>query len=201
MNKLLDLVKTKVGCGYVWGSQGEILTTERLQRFKNEFGAQHYDLSDGTKASKWVGKQVFDCSGLIVWALRTLQCIPETADATAQDILKTYCTPIGYQELQPGDLLFKRDDDGDIIHVGVFVGDGKTIEAKSTALGVVQGALTDFNIYARLKFNLADYNSIVRALLRSGAIVDPNYWELNLVPGKMVKADYVIKVLKVLLKL
>ncbi|HEX9061110.1 MAG TPA: peptidoglycan endopeptidase, partial [Clostridia bacterium] len=80
MNKLLALARTKLGCGYVWGCQGEILTPQLLNTLKNKYGAQHYELGNGVSASKWVGSQVFDCSGLIVWCLNELGFIAAGQD-------------------------------------------------------------------------------------------------------------------------
>lgn len=196
MNKLLELVKNKIGCGYVWGSQGETLTPEVLQNFIDNFGKEHYILSDGTRADKWLGKQCFDCSGLIVWALTKLGLF--SGDATASDLFYNYCTPIGFQECKPGDLVFRRNAAGDIVHVGVYAGNGDTIEAKGTAAGVVKGRAIDFNMFGKLKFNLEAHSPMVQALLDKKAIKDPEYWDNNLREGGTLKADYVIIVLKAL---
>lgn len=64
---MLEMCLPKVGCGYVWGSQGEMCTREFLNKMINTFGTKHYYF-EGFSAEKWLGKQVFDCSGLIVWA-------------------------------------------------------------------------------------------------------------------------------------
>lgn len=197
MNKLLELVRTKVGCGYVWGSQGETLTPQKLKEFINDFGKEYYVLSDGTRADKWLGKQCFDCSGLVVWALNNLGCtIPDT---TADGLFYSYCIPLGFQEMRPGDLVFRRNAAGDIVHVGVYSGDGNTIEAKGTAAGVVQGRAIDFNMFGRLKFDLEVIPTVMDKLIEKGIISSPDYWKQNLIPGGTVKADYVIIILKKLL--
>jgi cell wall-associated NlpC family hydrolase len=198
MNKLLELVKPKLGCGYVWGTQGEVLTPGLLARLKVDFGTEHYDLADGTKASKWLSQQVFDCSGLIVWALRSLNLVVHNFDATAADLFGM-CTPIGMQELRPGDLVFKQSG-SNMVHVGVYLSDGHTIEAQGTALGVIVGSVSSFNMYGRLNFKLEDStNPITKALLAKRVIKDPQYWDDHLVPGGMIKAEYAIIVLKGLL--
>jgi cell wall-associated NlpC family hydrolase len=198
MNKLLELVKPKLGCGYVWGTQGEVLTPGLLARLKHDFGTEHYDLADGTKASKWMNQQVFDCSGLIVWALRKLQLVVPDFDATAAELFGM-CTPIGLQEIRPGDLVFRKTNSA-IVHVGVYLADGHTIEAQGTALGVVIGDAASFNMFGRLNFNLETAtNPITKGLLARQAIKDPQYWDDHLVPGGLIKAEYVIIVLKKLL--
>lgn len=46
-----------------------------------------------------------------------------------------------YEDLQPGDLIFfsYEETDGylDISHVGIYVGNGKMVDARGTAYGVV----------------------------------------------------------------
>jgi cell wall-associated NlpC family hydrolase len=199
MNKLLELVKEKLGCGYVWGSQGETLTPQLLKQFMNDLGKEHYVLSDGTRADKWLGKQCFDCSGLVVWALIKLGMISSDSDYSAGMLFYSLCTPIEFQEMKPGDLVFRKNAAGEIVHVGIYAGNGDTIEAKGTAFGVVKGRAIDFNMFGKLKFDLNSYGDVVQGLINKGAIKDPAYWENNLVPGGTVKADYVIIVLKKLL--
>jgi hypothetical protein len=150
MNRLLNLAKTKLGCGYVWGSQGEILTPENLKWFKKLFGAEHYDLANNVSASKWIGKQVFDCSGLIVFCLRELGLISKNADYTAGG-LYALSTPISKSELKEGDLVFIGNTKS-FSHVGIYAGNNQTVEAMGTAKGVVMGNANRFNIYGRLKY-------------------------------------------------
>lgn len=199
MNKLLELVKPKLGCGYVWATQGETLTTGLLKRLKTDFGADHYENKDGANADKWIGHQVFDCSGLIVWALRELHLVAPSFDATALDLF-SMCLPIGAQELRPGDLVFNKEGNS-IVHVGVYNIDGTTIEAKGTKLGVIVGSVSNFNMYGRLNFKLDTYNQITAELLRLKFIKDPCYWDTNLEPGKTIKSEYAVIVLKQLLNI
>jgi cell wall-associated NlpC family hydrolase len=71
----VSLVESKVGCGYVWGGQGEILTKQRLNELINAYGRSHYIKAGEYDASTWIGRQVFDCSGLVVWALQQMGLI------------------------------------------------------------------------------------------------------------------------------
>jgi cell wall-associated NlpC family hydrolase len=199
MSKLVDLVLPKVGCGYVWGSQGEVLTQATLRTFKTRFGAKHYDLPGGVSASKWIGKQVFDCSGLIVWALQRLGLFRSGDDASAGDLYYNWCNPVDKSSLRPGDLVFRKTGN-DIVHVGVYYSDGTVIEAKSTNAGVVLGDVDSFNLYGRMRLiSEPALNPIVQKLVDKKVIKDPTYWENNLVAGKTVKADYALIVFKALL--
>lgn len=205
MNMLVEIVKTKVGCGYVWATDGEILTPELLIKLKGAFGRRYYDLNDTTKAEKWLGKQVFDCSGLIIYSLRQLGFIRSYSDFTAGDLFNLHCTHIAFKEsLKPGDLLFKKNMEG-IYHVGVYIGDNKIIEAHSTQEGVIlTEGIQGFNLFGRLKYDLdipdVNINETIDSLLRKRLLKSPEYWKENLIPGGMVKSDYVIKLLDSIVK-
>lgn len=153
MNRLLKFAESKIGSGYVWGTQGEILTPELLQKLIKTYGRQNYYFSN-TNAEKWMGKQCFDCSGLVVAGLRALKCIPPTADYSC-DGLYRLCTPIAKKDLKPGDLLFIGTPQ-DWTHVGIYAGNGETVEAMSTSKGVVRGTASRYNGYARLKYDLEE---------------------------------------------
>lgn len=88
-----------------------------------------------------------DCSSLVQWAYHELGVsVPGTAASQAK-----YCAENGYavskSDLQPGDLVFwslKRDGQWiqpdrymQVSHVGIYAGDGKVIEASSSAGEVV----------------------------------------------------------------
>lgn len=148
VDKFLSLVKSKLGCGYVWGApktfdKPEIITAGILEQYKRTFGASHY-----TTADKWIGKEGFDCSGLIVWALADMGL--NNKDYTALGLYSYMCNPISKGELQPGDLCFRKSSTID--HVAVYVGNGRVIHARGSFYGVVETALFDsFNLFGRLK--------------------------------------------------
>jgi hypothetical protein len=138
---LLEMCLSKVGCGYVWGAQGEILTRDVLNRLIQLHGRQKYYFS-GYSAEKWLGKQVFDCSGLIVWAANKLGIFQ--ADYTAAG-LYNLCQPV--QSPEAGDLCFNAD----LTHVGIYAGNGRYLHAKGTKDGVVITDKYTFTKFGRLK--------------------------------------------------
>ena len=89
------------------------------------------------------GPYKFDCSGLVYWAINEVD--PElgsimytNAAGQAKWCIKNG-KAVGRSELQPGDLVFWQNlscpDCGrwnEIHHVGIYIGDGKTIEASSS---------------------------------------------------------------------
>ena len=159
LEKFLEMAKTKIGCGYVYGSQGQTMTAALLSTLVRSFGKSHFEFKDsaGTvDAKKWLGQQCFDCSGFIVWLLQQLGLLNKDQDYTAAALYSNLCTPITKAQLVPGDLVFIKDSSGIINHVGIYFGNGKTIEAIGTRKGVVQGDSARFNVYGRLKFFKAE---------------------------------------------
>jgi len=151
MSKFIDLVKSKIGCGYVLGSQGEVMTQKLLDSLAHWNTAKNNAI-----AKKWIGKQCFDCSGLIVWSLQQLGFITKAEDYTADTLFYKECTLITKDELKENDLVFIKTKNSGITHVGVYIGNGQVVEAKGTPYGVVKSTLfkTDFNTFGRLKFDL-----------------------------------------------
>jgi len=149
VREFLDLIISKIGCGYVWGSQGEILTKELLNKLIGIHGKSHYYFANFS-VEKWIGFQVFDCSGLQVWALQQLGILNNSQDYTASGLYYNLCNPIKKEELKAGDLVFSGDSN--ITHVGVYISNNKIIHARGSFYGVVETALFDsFNKFGRLK--------------------------------------------------
>ena len=146
--KFLELIRSKLGCGYVYGAQGEVMTKSLLDTLIKRFGRSHYYF-DGYSAEKWLGKECYDCSGLIVWALEQLGLI--RTDLTA-DGLYQLCEPVQKSKLEVGDLVFYQNSNGYKTHVGVYIGNGRVIHARGTAYGVVETELfASFTVFGRLK--------------------------------------------------
>lgn len=167
---LLEMCLSKVGCGYVYGAQGEILTSGLLDKLVQLHGRQKYYFA-GYSAEKWLGKQVFDCSGLIVWAANKLGIFH--GDYTAAG-LYNLCKPV--QSPEPGDLCFNAD----LTHVGIYAGNNQYLHAKGTKDGVVITDKYTFVKFGRLKgvSNVAtDWNTKNKEFIRYvqkviGATVD-----------------------------
>jgi hypothetical protein len=150
--ELLKLLESKIGCGYVWGAEGEILTQEGLAALKKQFGASHYDFvdDDGTRvlASKWIGKQVFDCSGFINWGLIQVGIAPKGYRTTHSTTFNDWCIEIKKSEILPGDIAMNST------HIAMISDPDKdqTIEAMGTRYGVVHGKIGNrFTKFGRLK--------------------------------------------------
>jgi cell wall-associated NlpC family hydrolase len=84
-------------------------------------------------------KTGFDCSGLMQYAYGRVGIhIPRVAAEQFQ-----VGTPVGLHQLREGDLVFFKESDGYIHHVGMYVGDGRFIQAPQTGENVDYGNLRD----------------------------------------------------------
>ncbi len=86
------------------------------------------------------GPNSFDCSGLIVFVFRQYgKSFPHSAAGQYNSTAR-----IDPGQIKPGDLVFKRNtgDRVGITHVGLYIGNGKVVEARGKKYGVV---ITDYN--------------------------------------------------------
>lgn len=143
--------------GYIWGTAG-ILWTESRQKQKvdymiGKYGADWKKNGDAKKdnyyfaalyGSKWVGHTVADCSGLFAWAFKKLG---GAIYHGSNSIYDRYCTTKGKltdalkKTLLPGTAVFTGDESAHG-HIGLYVGNGKVIEASGTQAGVCTSNIT-----------------------------------------------------------
>ena len=133
--------------GYIWGGTGQI-HTQRAQDSATRAQTIRY-------GQQWVGRRVADCSGLFWWAYKQLGGYMYHGSNT---MWRKYAAAKGAlqggkrtdgQPLKPGTAVFLTKG-SDRHHVGLYVGDGKVIEAKGTAYGVVESKITRWNEWAEL---------------------------------------------------
>ena len=129
--------------GYIWGAAGGIWTQKQ-----QDTATRPQTIAYG---SKWVGKHVADCSGLFSWAFKALG---EYIAHGSNSIWKSYCTEQGTitkgMQLKPGTAVFKTQGE-DRYHIGLFIGNNRVIEAKSTEKGVTTSRLSAWNEWGVLK--------------------------------------------------
>lgn len=127
--------------GYILNTAGEQWTQAKQNATKitsaKEYGQQ------------WVGHMVSDCSGLFYWAFKQLGGYMYHGSNTMWD---KYCTAQGKlnngkrtdgKELKPGTAVFVLKGSSDRSHVGLYIGNGKVIEASGTKVGVVTTDITN----------------------------------------------------------
>ncbi len=81
-----------------------------------------------------------DCSGFVQQIYKQYgYSLPRVAEDQSQ-----YGTKIPVEDAQPGDLIFYAKE-GYVYHVVMYAGDGRTIEAASTKLGIIEGKVNTKN--------------------------------------------------------
>ncbi|MDV3425896.1 MAG: NlpC/P60 family protein [Bacillota bacterium] len=110
-----------LGCPYVWGATGQVLTRSMLNWAKAQ---GHYSPFQ----EQFVGKsQAFDCSGLVVYVYAHFGVSMQRT--TYYQVNQGRYIPKG--SLQAGDLIFFGSS-RNVYHVGIYIGDGLMIEAPYT---------------------------------------------------------------------
>ena len=139
--------------GYIYGQWGAVWTYAKQNAATREMTVKY--------GSKWVGKKVTDCSGLI---RRALYNLGESIVHHARYQYTEYCGPKGKlvnglredgTRPLPGSAVFLQGKEKAIHHVGVYVGCDTCIEAKGTVYGVVTSHLNHWDHWGQL--TMVDY--------------------------------------------
>lgn len=144
--------------GYIWGTAG-VEWTQSKQNQKVNYMVSKYGnnwqknadakndtyYSAAVYGSKWIGHIVADCSGLFAWAFKQLG---GSIAHGSNSIYDRYCTSKKgkltdalKKELLPGTAVFTGDASKHG-HIGLYVGNGKVIEASGTQAGVCVSNIT-----------------------------------------------------------
>lgn len=159
---LLDYAKAQLGNPYWFGCFGQV-ASEALYKSKKAQYPKYYTAKD---FSLHYGKRVHDCAGLIkgaLWSESTTSAPKYNKDqdysANMFYIKATKKGPISTMPDKKGILVFKGTE-RQKNHIGVYIGNGKVIEAKGHAYGVVESDLnSSWKFWGQC--NLFDYGSAV----------------------------------------
>lgn len=137
--------------------------------------------------SKWIGRMVTDCSGLLRWALKQLG---ENIVHHARYQYTDYSSPKGKLHdgrredgtlPLPGTAVFLQGKESKIHHVGVYIGGDTVIEAKGTIYGVTTSHLAHWDHWGELK--MVDYTN---AAALEPAAPEPDTDDAE--PGTVIRA-------------
>lgn len=146
----LDLVKwsefaADKGWGYVWGTYGTVLSPSFLEskiiQYPDEVGGKEDFIRE-----HWLGKRTADCVGLIKgysWydvAGQTTILVSNGMPDIGADTMYENATEKGTIDTIPeipGLAVWKEG------HIGVYIGDGKVVEAYGTTTGVIRSELAN----------------------------------------------------------
>lgn len=123
--------------GSIDGTDGQFWTEEKQAETKEGSPEKKF-------GERWIGKHVADDIGLVRYALVTLGDNSLAKGIEAEDVWEKLCENKGslpYDELKPGSIVFKKKGE-EFAHIGVYVGSGKVIEAKSVKMGVGMSSVT-----------------------------------------------------------
>ena len=139
---LVEYVKAKVGCYYWFGTFGQMASNALYKAKKSQY-PKYYTATDFNTQIK-NPKQVFDCAGLIkayLWTDSIDDVTPTYKSSQDYGATAFYnrCTKKGkissFDHVK-GRLVFKGAN-SKMTHVGVYIGDGKIVEAKGHKYGVI----------------------------------------------------------------
>ena len=136
--------------GYIWDGRGQIWTQAMQDKATRAMTVQY--------GQKWVGRRVADCSGLFVWAYDQLGLdIFHGSNTIFNKHTATTGMLYGEVEILPGTAVFQTTN-GRRTHIGLYVGDGKVIEAHGTRSGVIESDLSDWDEWGTL--SAVDYSGV-----------------------------------------
>jgi len=153
------------GWGYIYGTWGVLWTAERQALATRDMTVKY--------GSRWIGRMVTDCSGLLRWALYQLgENIAHHARYQYTDWSRNKGRLVNGRREDgslplPGTAVFLQGSQEHIHHVGVYIGDGFCIEAKGTLYGVVTSQLNHWDHWGELK--MVDYTDA--AELENGELI------------------------------
>lgn len=146
--------------GYVLGAWHtmwtQALQNQKVQYMVNKYGSNWKTTGKGDKqyynalnCGKWIGHWVTDCSGLFYWAFKELGGYMYHGSNT---MWNKYCESKGKlingkrddgKELKPGSAVFVCKDGSNRSHVGLYIGNGKVIEASGQSTGVIYSEVSN----------------------------------------------------------
>ncbi|MGL5459831.1 MAG: transglycosylase SLT domain-containing protein, partial [Cetobacterium sp.] len=140
--QFIDICLSQKGNGYKLGAMGEHCSSSSvLHSLAKSYG--------GRVNIAWVGKTIFDCSGIILWAMWQMGQTSKPVRTSDMGIVNSYCTRISESELRPGDLLVQPG-----VHIAVYLNNGNTIEAANPDRGVITGKKDHrYTLFARIKWS------------------------------------------------
>lgn len=147
VQELIEFCKGKLGIPYIYGAKGELMTVEKINALRNQYGSNAVWWSDSEKA----GKVCVDCSGLISWytgIIRGSYQYKITAEKVLPISQRTN-NHIGWAVWMQG-------------HIGIYLGNDKYIAADGSRYGVRIADLSQNKFTHLLKLCDIDYgNGIV----------------------------------------
>lgn len=170
-NPFVDLLinRAQAGCGYVFGASqnGDVATQSYINAKRRQFpstgGWEH--------TSKWIGKQVWDCSSFACWGLIMIGNKPKSFKITS-GMWGPYGTSVNVKNtssLKVGDLMYGGG------HIVIYIGDNKIVHASSHKNGVIISSASSFRNSSKCQLGcrITGLEESCRKFLQA----NPNFYE------------------------
>lgn len=143
VNALVAYAKNAVGGGYCWGADGQKCSKAVRQELASRTSNEATKKNLLNLCAKWDGQNVWDCSGLFRGAWRALA---KYRSGGATTIYREWCDEKGTIDTMPdveGIAVFRADGTG-MAHIGLYVGKGYVIDARSSDKGVLLSTMASY---------------------------------------------------------
>lgn len=143
VDTLIAYAKNAVGGGYCWGADGQKCSKAVRQELASRTSNEATKKNLLNLCAKWDGQNVWDCSGLFRGAWRTLA---NYRSGGATTIYREWCDEKGTIDTMPdleGIAVFRADGSG-MAHIGLYVGKGYVIDARSSERGVLLSTMESY---------------------------------------------------------
>lgn len=143
VDTLIAYAKNAVGGGYCWGADGQVCSPSVRRELANRTSNEATKKNLLNLCAKWDGQHVWDCSGLFRGAWRALA---KYRSGGATTIYRSWCDEKGTIDTMPdveGIAVF-RGTPGNMEHVGLYVGKGYVIDARSSEKGVLLSTMASY---------------------------------------------------------
>lgn len=141
MEQLASWIRSKLGCGYVYGATGWICTQARLEQQAKQY--PQYADTILTVCRKWIGLQCFDCAQLVKLGLREFG-VSIPSGATSQWNADVWAEKGPIAQMPQRLCALYRGEGKKMEHAGWHLGGGTVIDARSSARGVIESALAQY---------------------------------------------------------
>ena len=140
--KVINYARSKVGCGYCWATYGQTMSEKLLSNLVAEYGESKIQPAKQRKYN--MGKQVFDCAGLVAKAYNQVGIKPYTGATGNWNKLK-YAQKGRLSEMPRDKVAILFNGDGtNMKHTGIYIKNDRFVHAKGTDYGVLEESMSAY---------------------------------------------------------
>lgn len=140
---IINWAHSKIGCGYVWGGVGQVLTQSELNRLSRQYPQYVSQAKNG----KWLNKQVFDCASFVSNALKQIGVSFVNGASSQWFRQPTKWAEQGTIDKLPKDkvcVLYRQTSPTVMQHTGIYCGNDTVIDARGSNSGVIETKLSSY---------------------------------------------------------